>query len=45
MTAGARTVLVTYGMVPPLLRNAAEVLYGKRRAAGKWTLKRRPRPV
>lgn len=35
----ARTVLVTYGQVPPLLKNAAEVIYGKKKPLGKWPLK------
>jgi len=34
----ARCVLVTYGQVPPLLANAADVLYGKTAAEGAWPL-------
>ncbi|HUV38624.1 MAG TPA: glycoside hydrolase family 3 N-terminal domain-containing protein, partial [Planctomycetota bacterium] len=34
----ARTVLVTYGQVPPILKNAAAVLYGKAKPAGTWPL-------
>jgi beta-N-acetylhexosaminidase len=36
--AKARCVLVTYGMVPPILKNAADVLYGRRKPEGRWPL-------
>lgn len=37
--SNGRTVLVTYGMVPLVLENAAAVLYGKAEPAGVWPLK------
>ena len=37
--AGARTVVVTYGQVPPILKNAADVLYGRSRPQGRWPLR------
>jgi hypothetical protein len=40
----ARTVLVIYGQVPPILRNVADVLYGKTKPQGKWPLSRYTSP-
>lgn len=40
----ARCVLVTYGQVPPILKNAADVLYGKSKPQGRWPLKHYANP-
>ena len=41
----AATVIVTYGMVSPILKNAADVLYGKAKSHGDWPLKNYELPV
>lgn len=35
----ARCVIITYGQIPTTLKNAADVIYGKSKAQGRWPLR------